>query len=276
MTSRQDLRSAFEDLTARSLAADLSDPRRVADLQRDIKDIQADSSLEGPPAELLAMILSGLEKFQKGGAEALSVAPVITTSLDALKNSDEDLLRKARDELASALAATQDSARTADKDRPPSRVSDRSTSVSAPSYAPCRPEPVRSVTLPQDSDPDILKEFAAESLDRIQTAEAALLALESQPGIPDQIHTVLRAFHSIKGAAGFLALEEIRGLSHMAESLLIRVRDGQAQLVGAQADLALRSCDMLRTMIQGIEKVKPGGTIPAPPTLEALLAQLGE
>jgi two-component system chemotaxis sensor kinase CheA len=130
--------------------------------------------------------------------------------------------------------------------------------------------------LPADTDGDILKEYIVESLDHVGAAEAALLALETDPKQSEPVHTVFRAFHTIKGTSGFLGLDRIQRLAHLAESLLDRVRTNEIVLSGGYADLALESCDVLKAMIQGLTGLAVGSPLPVPETLEDLLARLTE
>ena len=60
------------------------------------------------------------------------------------------------------------------------------------------------------ADPQLLREFVAESRDRVALAEAAILLLEARPDDAESINTVLRAFHTIKGASGLLGLRRSR------------------------------------------------------------------
>ncbi|MFP4355087.1 MAG: chemotaxis protein CheA [Phycisphaerae bacterium] len=129
-------------------------------------------------------------------------------------------------------------------------------------------------TLPEDADLELLGEFIVECLDHITAAEEALLELESNPGDSDQINVVFRAFHTIKGTSGFLGLDRIQRTAHLAENMLDRGRDGEIQITGGYADLALKSCDALRSMIEGLQGAEPGGPIPSPENLNELLAFL--
>lgn len=120
--------------------------------------------------------------------------------------------------------------------------------------------------LPEDADADLLKDFVTESFELIDAAEASLLALEADPDDAESVNTVFRAFHTIKGTAGFLGLASIKELAHRAESLLSRIRDGEIRYSGGYADLALRSVDMIKALVEGVEGAlaghpleKPGG-----------------
>ena len=134
----------------------------------------------------------------------------------------------------------------------------------------------RPATLPADTDADILKEYIVESLDHVGAAEGSLLALETDPTQSEPVHVVFRAFHTIKGTSGFLGLDRIQRLAHLAESQLDRVRTGQIHLTGGYADLALESCDALKFMIQGLAGLTPNDPLPISEGYDDLLVRLAD
>ncbi len=114
-----------------------------------------------------------------------------------------------------------------------------------------------SENLPVETDPDLVKKFIAESRDLIDSAEAALLSLETDPEDMDSLNTVFHAFHSIKGTSGFFGLTFLSDLAHSTESFLSRIRDHEIRYTGGYADLAFRSIDMLKELIQRVEDGEP-------------------
>ncbi|MGI5817229.1 MAG: chemotaxis protein CheA [Armatimonadota bacterium] len=113
-------------------------------------------------------------------------------------------------------------------------------------------------------DAALLAEFIAEALDHLRNAEAGMLALEIEPGDGEAVNAVFRAFHTIKGAAGFLGLATVQELAHRAENLLVRVREGELRLTEGHADLALESADALRQMLEDLAGWQDG-PLPEPP-----------
>ena len=67
--------------------------------------------------------------------------------------------------------------------------------------------------------------FLEESQDQIQEWEESLLALEKNPRDTEQIDTMFRAVHTLKGSAGFVGFKELQGMAHNLESALQSVRD---------------------------------------------------
>ena len=124
------------------------------------------------------------------------------------------------------------------------------------------PEPQQTFVIPEDDIPLVL-DFIAESSEHIESAEAALLELETMPDDKEVLNKIFRAFHTIKGMAGFLNLAEIGSLAHSAENLLDLARKGRLVLAGENTDVIFESIDMLKDMIaelkESIETGKAGG-----------------
>lgn len=102
-------------------------------------------------------------------------------------------------------------------------------------------------------DFSMIAEFATESSELLEAAEAMLLQIESEPDNMEAVNTVFRAFHTIKGTSAFLGLSKLSGLAHLAESILSRIRNREISCTGGYADLALRSVDMLKAFLFPIQ-----------------------
>jgi len=132
----------------------------------------------------------------------------------------------------------------------------------------------RADYMPEDVDPELLEEYITESNDLIVNAEEALLTLETNPGDMEAVGTVFRAFHTIKGTSAFLELTIVSEIAHHAESLLSRVRDGEIRYAGGYADLALRSIDMLKQLIESVQNALGGETLLKPEGYDDLMRLL--
>jgi len=124
------------------------------------------------------------------------------------------------------------------------------------------------------SDPNLIAEFVVESLEHLEAIEPLLLELEKR-GATDaaSLNEIFRAIHSIKGAAGFLGLENISALSHAMESLLMRLRDGQCPFRAEMSDPLLRAVDALRTHLRGLPDAQGEPPRALVAQLEALLEE---
>lgn len=113
----------------------------------------------------------------------------------------------------------------------------------------------------QIQDEALTRDFIAEALEYIEEIEINILNLENEPENKDYINAVFRPFHSIKGVASFLNLEEIRSLAHNLESLLDRTRNGEISVTPALIDVVLDGADTLKTLIGQLRDALEGKTI---------------
>lgn len=128
--------------------------------------------------------------------------------------------------------------------------------------------------LPTDAEPNLIAEFIAESREYLESAEAALLTLEVDPEEVEAMNTIFRAFHTIKGTSAFIGLRSISGLAHRAESLLSRIRDREIRCTGGYADLALRSADTLKELLQATQDALGGAPLRKPAYYDQLMELL--
>ncbi|MBF0452743.1 MAG: chemotaxis protein CheW [Candidatus Magnetomorum sp.] len=107
-----------------------------------------------------------------------------------------------------------------------------------------------------DKEQEVLDMFLAEANDHIATIEGELLFIEKEPEghHKDRIDNVFRAIHSIKGSSGFMQLDTINDLSHVMETLLQKMRNGEIRPEGSYIDSLLNGVDLLSMMIKDIEK----------------------
>ncbi|MHC4526911.1 MAG: chemotaxis protein CheA [Planctomycetota bacterium] len=126
-----------------------------------------------------------------------------------------------------------------------------------------------------EEDIPLVLDFVAEAGEHIESAEAALLELENKPDDEETVNQIFRAFHTIKGMAGFLNLAGVGSLAHSAENLLDLARKGKLVLAGSNTDLAFESLDMLKRMITGLrESVEAGKPVPKQKQLATLIEKL--
>lgn len=126
-----------------------------------------------------------------------------------------------------------------------------------------------------DGDVGLLQDFIGESREHLDASEAHLLTLESDPGETEALNAVFRAFHTIKGLAGFAELDHIQQLAHRAENLLDNVRRGELDLCGQVMDLVFESVDVMKRLVEGVMTALAGSGYPQlEPQLPGLLARL--
>lgn len=99
---------------------------------------------------------------------------------------------------------------------------------------------------------EALQTFIIESRDLLQQMEDALLQIEQSPDDGDLINAIFRAAHTIKGSAGLFGLDHVVSFTHVAESVLDRVRDGELAIDAPLAALFLESCDFIGLLVDHI------------------------
>jgi len=100
-----------------------------------------------------------------------------------------------------------------------------------------------------EADVGLLEEFASEATEHLEAADLHLLTLETEPRNAEALNSVFRAFHTIKGVAGFLALDRIGALAHEAENLLDLARKGEVVLEGTAIDVTFDAVDALKRLV---------------------------
>ncbi|MEM1414408.1 MAG: Hpt domain-containing protein, partial [Myxococcota bacterium] len=113
-----------------------------------------------------------------------------------------------------------------------------------------------------EEDPELVLECIEESFDNLGSAEGALLDLEQNPDDAQLIDTTFRAFHTVKGIAGFLKLTLVTELAHAAENVLSKLRDKEMRYEGPIPSLALDAVDLLRRMTQELQDAMSAGSDP--------------
>jgi two-component system chemotaxis sensor kinase CheA len=108
---------------------------------------------------------------------------------------------------------------------------------------------------------EILAEFILEAREIIDRLDVDFVRLEETPSDQALIGNIFRGLHTLKGSSGFFSLKRLEKLSHAGESLLGKIRAGQAELDFDKSTRLLEMNDILRLIIEGIEAnhVEPVG-----------------
>ena len=124
--------------------------------------------------------------------------------------------------------------------------------------------------IPDDIDIAMVGEFITECTELLEMAESALLDLEESPDDEELINKVFRAFHTIKGTSAFMGLKPISEFTHLLETMLSMVRDGEIEFDTACADISLEAIDIITQMLDEIEVSGAGDLIQKPNNYERL------
>lgn len=193
----------------------------------------------------------------------------LTQALNEQSHTAAEQCRNLHDEIAAGLASGKSAkSRKALSQRVESgfEALTEQLSVAATAAAPSvnAPAPTETPTKVEaiETDPDLLAGFISEAHEHLESAESNLLQLEENPHLHENLDAVFRAFHSIKGVAGFLSLTHIQELAHEAENLLDLARSGALELTGAACDLALASVDAHKQQVRRLVETPGGGETP--------------
>ncbi|PAR19691.1 chemotaxis protein CheA, partial [Vibrio metoecus] len=98
------------------------------------------------------------------------------------------------------------------------------------------------------------KIFHVECRENLETLEGELLQLDPSQVDIEVLNTIFRAAHSIKGGAGTFNLHEISEFTHAVETYLDLIRTQKKQLTPQGIDTLLKSCDVIRNMLDSREQ----------------------
>jgi len=100
-----------------------------------------------------------------------------------------------------------------------------------------------------DEMEEIISEFITESEESLDKVEPMFVELEKKGQDADMLNEIFRSMHTIKGAAGFLNFQTIVDVSHSAENIMKKLREGEVTLSANLMDVLLKAIDMLRLLL---------------------------
>lgn len=112
--------------------------------------------------------------------------------------------------------------------------------------------------MPDAEQQELLLAFVEEGNELLDESEPLLIELETksyESGEVDGevINTIFRLYHSLKGGAGFLDLDTVGKVTHVAETLLDLFRKGKGSISSDHVDILNKTCDFLRKLLNNIE-----------------------
>ncbi len=96
--------------------------------------------------------------------------------------------------------------------------------------------------------------FFQEMREVFEHIDSCILVLEKTPGDLEIIKNLFREVHTLKGSSGVFGLREIADLTHHAEDLLDRMREGKLEPTDEVFSALLRCFDRLKEMMDGAQK----------------------
>jgi two-component system chemotaxis sensor kinase CheA len=124
------------------------------------------------------------------------------------------------------------------------------------------------------ADEEILQDFLVEAGEILELLSEQLVELESRPDDMNLLNAIFRGFHTVKGGAGFLQLNELVECCHIAENVFDILRKGERRVDSALMDVVLEALDAVNSMFTEVRERT--ALTPATPELLAALARLAE
>jgi len=94
----------------------------------------------------------------------------------------------------------------------------------------------------------IWAQYAIETEEHIEGIESLLVRADGGELSAEEISSLFRAFHSLKGLSRVMELGALEAVAHRAEDLLGLVREGVTSLDKANVDLLLRALDSIKSL----------------------------
>lgn len=243
-----DLRDSIATLAETFVLADPGDLQALGALHAGFKAL-GDALGDGPGKDvsgLCARAQTALERLVMGeSADAGSDRESVSRCISLLQAWICDGRRPAE-----AGFAESDSAVAPDRADGPAAGRPTDEAHPVPSEGPREGFPMEEDIA--DGDPSLTADFVRESLEHLENADLLLMGLESDPGNAEAVNGVFRAFHTIKGVAGFLGFKMIQALAHGTENLLDMVRCGTIKLDSRLLDVTFMAVEALRKRVQWV------------------------
>ncbi|MBL4765517.1 MAG: chemotaxis protein CheA [Colwellia sp.] len=108
-----------------------------------------------------------------------------------------------------------------------------------------------------EADEEILQDFLVEAGEILELLSEQLVELENDVDNADLLNAIFRGFHTVKGGAGFLALNELVDVCHGAENIFDLLRNGQRTVNSELMDTILSALDTVNDMFALVKNGEP-------------------
>ncbi|OUL37543.1 hybrid sensor histidine kinase/response regulator [Nostoc sp. T09] len=119
----------------------------------------------------------------------------------------------------------------------------------------------------------LLDLFSMEVKAQVIVLNDRLLALESKPQPQEELAALMRAAHSIKGAAKIVQLDAVVILAHVMEDCFVAAQEGRITLSTAHIDVLLQGVDMLVQIAEACDG-NPEPSLPEDGSIQSLVSAI--
>ena len=103
-----------------------------------------------------------------------------------------------------------------------------------------------------EPDNELLQDFLIEAGELLNGLDEQLIELEQSPDDADRLNSVFRAFHTVKGGAGFLEVHPLVEVCHRAEDIFNLLRNHDIAMNSRIMDVMLQVIDVLNGMFDDL------------------------
>jgi two-component system chemotaxis sensor kinase CheA len=101
---------------------------------------------------------------------------------------------------------------------------------------------------------ELLQDFLTEAGELLSDVDNKLVELEKRPSDKALLNDIFRGFHTIKGGAGFLNVNDLVELCHRTENLFDKLRTGELALNAEIMDVIMNATGVVRTMFGSLSQ----------------------
>ncbi|MCO4753269.1 MAG: chemotaxis protein CheA [Bacteriovoracaceae bacterium] len=104
----------------------------------------------------------------------------------------------------------------------------------------------------EDFEQELKMDFLEEAEDLLSHAESAFLRLEEEREDAELLNEIFRVAHNLKGTSKAVGFDQMAQLTHIAENLILKLKEGELQVTDAIVSGLLEFKDKVEEMIKGL------------------------
>jgi two-component system chemotaxis sensor kinase CheA len=111
-----------------------------------------------------------------------------------------------------------------------------------------------AMELMEDFEVELKLDFLNESVDLLESAESAFLRLETEREDSDLLNEIFRLAHNLKGTSKAVGFDQLAELTHVAENLILKLKDGTLSVSDSIVSTLLEFKDKVNEMVDGLKQ----------------------
>ena len=106
----------------------------------------------------------------------------------------------------------------------------------------------------EDFEVELKLDFLNESVDLLDSAESAFFRLETEREDSDLLNEIFRLAHNLKGTSKAVGFDQLAELTHVAENLILKLKDGTLRVSDSIVSTLLEFKDKVNEMVNGLKQ----------------------